>query len=62
MLQYNYSWGDEDVSDSHITVTKGTVDNGDIYIIVFIQEGDYPEYFDDLDSTCTILSKDVENK
>lgn len=60
MLQYNYNWGDENIHSSSIEVIR----NGDEkYTTIFIQQGDDPGYFLDLEPKYgKLISKNVEDE
>jgi hypothetical protein len=55
MLQYNYSWGNEDVLGSWIEVVKGFMNDDDIYIVTFEQESDNYNLFSDINVLILLL-------
>lgn len=61
MLQYHYSYGNEDVLGSRIKVIK---ELNSEYIITFEQEGCNPEYFDDINVSKyhTLISKKIKDE
>jgi len=64
MLQYYYTWGDENILVSRIKIVKGFMDDNnmiddDIYTITFEQESYNTKLFSDIDVTniVTLISK-----
>lgn len=62
-LMYNYSWGDEDVLSSKITVMQIPDENSTTlkYEITFTQEGFNDESFSDIKTKYTLLGKTITN-
>lgn len=59
MLQYHYTWGNEDVASSEIKVMS---EGHDLYTITFIQEGINPAWFDDIIiSEGTPMSREIQD-
>jgi len=61
ILMYNYSWGDEDVLSSQITVTRTIDKYMSNYEIVFTQEGFYEDCFLDITTPYKLIEKTVSN-
>lgn len=68
MLQYYYTWGDENILVSRIKIVKGFMDDNnmiddDIYTITFEQESYNTKLFSDIDVTniVTLISKEVKD-
>lgn len=67
MLQYCHTWGDEDILESQIEVTKGFINNTgifncDIYTITFQQESFDHKLFSDIhiSNIATVISKNID--